>query len=170
MLTLGMLLSLPSPVPRLNQKMFKPEYFDHLEKTRQASDAVADVKDWIGLHGGNWSSDNIRMWLPSILKQPNVDGSSEGHVAHHPQLTHSSQNTSRTFLPTISSRLCPGLEIANRQPHYWRVTTTIPLKVCRQIRSQKLAKVALRGGMEQHGPRIRSIFGWRRTILANFEA
>jgi hypothetical protein len=58
----------------MNQKMFKPEYFEYLKKTQQANDEVADIKDWIGAHGGNWSSNHIRMWLPSVLKQPNVDG------------------------------------------------------------------------------------------------
>lgn len=72
MLTLGTLVSLPSPVPRLNQKMFKPEYFEYFKKTQQANDEVADVKDWIGVNGGDWSSNDIRMWLPSVLKQPNV--------------------------------------------------------------------------------------------------
>jgi hypothetical protein len=59
--------------------MFKPEYFEYLKKTQQANDEVADVKDWITAHGGDWSSNNIRMWLPSVLKQPDVSGRSRSY-------------------------------------------------------------------------------------------
>ncbi|KAF9644261.1 hypothetical protein BDM02DRAFT_3103228, partial [Thelephora ganbajun] len=47
LLTLGTLHSLPVPVPRRSQKMFKPEFFEQLKRTREASDATWDVSDWL---------------------------------------------------------------------------------------------------------------------------
>jgi cell cycle checkpoint protein len=44
---MGTLHSLPSPVPRRGQKLFKPEFFDYLTKEKDAWDAVRDVRGWI---------------------------------------------------------------------------------------------------------------------------
>ena len=46
LLTLGTLHSLPVPVPRRSQKMFKPDFFEQLKRGREASDAAWDVSDW----------------------------------------------------------------------------------------------------------------------------
>ncbi|KAJ6617530.1 Rad17 cell cycle checkpoint protein-domain-containing protein [Mycena sp. CBHHK59/15] len=47
LLTMGTLHSLPSPVVRRSQKVFKPEFFDFLNKEKDAWDAVRDVRGWI---------------------------------------------------------------------------------------------------------------------------
>ncbi|KZV83516.1 hypothetical protein EXIGLDRAFT_683706 [Exidia glandulosa HHB12029] len=51
LLTLGVLHSLPAPVPRKNQKMFKPEIFEIFRKTREAEHAARDVRAWLGQWG-----------------------------------------------------------------------------------------------------------------------
>lgn len=62
-------MSLPSPVPRLNQKMYKPEYFQHLDKTQQATEAAQDVKEWITLKSEfPWTVEAVKLQLPSVLK------------------------------------------------------------------------------------------------------
>jgi len=47
LLTLGTLHSLPSPVPRQSQKVFKPEFFKSLQKEKDARDAVTITREWI---------------------------------------------------------------------------------------------------------------------------
>ena len=47
LLTLGTLHSLPTPVPRKGQKMYKPEFFDVLKRTKDAAEAVEDVGCWL---------------------------------------------------------------------------------------------------------------------------
>ncbi|EJD40741.1 P-loop containing nucleoside triphosphate hydrolase protein [Auricularia subglabra TFB-10046 SS5] len=48
LLTLGVLHSLPTPVPRTGQKMYKPEFFETLRKTREAEGGARDVLAWLG--------------------------------------------------------------------------------------------------------------------------
>lgn len=43
----GTLHSLPTPVPRRNQKLIKPEYFDVLERTKKAKEEAAAVRNWL---------------------------------------------------------------------------------------------------------------------------
>ncbi|KAG8912320.1 Cell cycle checkpoint protein rad17 [Tulasnella sp. 408] len=47
MLTLGTLHALPSPVSRRGQKTFKPEFFDALNKTKDAERSLEDVRCWL---------------------------------------------------------------------------------------------------------------------------
>lgn len=50
---------MPVPVPRRSQKMFKPEFFEQLKKTREASDAAWDVSEWFS---------RVRLIPPSRLE------------------------------------------------------------------------------------------------------
>lgn len=54
LLTLGTLHSLPSPVPRRGQKMYKPAFFDALKTQRVAEDAVADTRGWLAEYGSEY--------------------------------------------------------------------------------------------------------------------
>ncbi|EAU86703.2 hypothetical protein CC1G_06464 [Coprinopsis cinerea okayama7 len=47
LVALGTMHSLPSPVIRRSQKIYKPEFFDVLQKERDARDAVRLAKEWI---------------------------------------------------------------------------------------------------------------------------
>ncbi|KIY50228.1 P-loop containing nucleoside triphosphate hydrolase protein, partial [Fistulina hepatica ATCC 64428] len=47
LLTLGTLHSLPSPVERRGQKIFKPEFFDIWTKEKDAHERVRDVRTWL---------------------------------------------------------------------------------------------------------------------------
>ncbi|KAJ7720282.1 Rad17 cell cycle checkpoint protein-domain-containing protein [Mycena maculata] len=78
LLTLGTLHSLPTPVPRRSQKLFKPEFFDSLTKEKDAWDAVRDVRGWIaedarsrdgdGWRLGRWSRAEVVTELGGVLK------------------------------------------------------------------------------------------------------
>jgi cell cycle checkpoint protein len=47
LLTLGTLHSLPSPVTRRSQKVFKPAFFDCLQREKDAWDGVRDTQIWM---------------------------------------------------------------------------------------------------------------------------
>lgn len=47
LLTLGTLHSLPSPVTRRSQKIFKPAFFDCLQREKDAWEGVRDTQAWI---------------------------------------------------------------------------------------------------------------------------
>lgn len=70
-LTMGTLISLPSPVPRQGQKLFKPDYFEYLKKDHNANDAILDVQEWLWTRQDIWSAENIQLWLPSVLRHQN---------------------------------------------------------------------------------------------------
>jgi cell cycle checkpoint protein len=76
---MGTLISLPSPVPRQGQRLFKPDYFDHLKESQKARDAVIQVHDALCSQRGIWSTENIRLLLPSILRYK----ASIGALLHH---------------------------------------------------------------------------------------
>lgn len=98
-LTLQTLLALPSPVPRRNQKMFKPEFFEYLTKTREAEMGVADVKAWLGRTGSfRWGKEDVELHLTTVL--PHM-GSKDILGAHFS----SSTKGSRTDAPLEVVRL-----------------------------------------------------------------
>ncbi|KAJ6475701.1 Rad17 cell cycle checkpoint protein-domain-containing protein [Mycena vitilis] len=78
LLTMGTLHSLPTPVPRRSQKLFKPEFFNFLTKEKDAWDAVRDVRGWLvedatskegeGWGLGGWSRAEVAMGLGGVLK------------------------------------------------------------------------------------------------------
>lgn len=74
LLTLGTLHSLPVPVPRRSQKTFKPEFFEHLKRTREASDAVWHVSDWFSRGTsqvcGRWNRDDLVCEAGVVLNTP----------------------------------------------------------------------------------------------------
>ncbi|KZS89110.1 Rad17-domain-containing protein [Sistotremastrum niveocremeum HHB9708] len=47
LVSLGVLHSLPSPVTRRSQKLYKPEFFDELKKSRECETAMVDLRDWL---------------------------------------------------------------------------------------------------------------------------
>ncbi|TDL27922.1 P-loop containing nucleoside triphosphate hydrolase protein [Rickenella mellea] len=81
LLAMGTLHSLPSPVARRSQKMFKPEFFDALKRSHEADDAIADVREWMqnlfiasdgvtyeSISTGGWSKDEVVRELGAILR------------------------------------------------------------------------------------------------------
>ncbi|KZT21907.1 hypothetical protein NEOLEDRAFT_1098529 [Neolentinus lepideus HHB14362 ss-1] len=77
LVSLGTLHSLPSPVPRRSQQMYKPEFFENLKQCRDSQDAVEDVMQWLsgiaqmdpGIAGGTqWKKSEIAMELGPILR------------------------------------------------------------------------------------------------------
>ncbi|EIM79628.1 Rad17-domain-containing protein [Stereum hirsutum FP-91666 SS1] len=75
--TLSTLHALPSPVPRKNQKMHKPEFFENLRKTRTADeDGMGGVRGWLTMTFATgtiqpaslWSRHSIVLELPGVLK------------------------------------------------------------------------------------------------------
>ncbi|KAL5483394.1 RAD17 [Sanghuangporus weigelae] len=91
LLALGTLHSLPSPVTRRGQKIYKAEFFDFLKKTRDAEDAVSDVSCWLQESGSvRWSRDEIATEMGSVLKMQ-TRGSASGNLkdAIDPPASHS---------------------------------------------------------------------------------
>ncbi|KAJ7916174.1 Rad17 cell cycle checkpoint protein-domain-containing protein [Mycena leptocephala] len=93
LLTMGTLHSLPTPVPRRGQKLFKPEFFDFLTKEKDAWDAVRDVRGWIvedatakegeGWRLGGWSRAEVVMDLGGVLKARDIKQTpSQAPVSH----------------------------------------------------------------------------------------
>ncbi|KAE9384487.1 checkpoint protein Rad24 [Gymnopus androsaceus JB14] len=66
LLALGTLHSLPTPVPRLNQKVYKPEFFDNLKKEKEAWEGVRDVRSWIVDQGAE-SGWDLGAWTPIAI-------------------------------------------------------------------------------------------------------
>ncbi|KAJ3725037.1 Rad17 cell cycle checkpoint protein-domain-containing protein [Lentinula guzmanii] len=66
LLALGTLHSLPTPVPRLNQKVCKPEFFDNLNKEKEAWEGVRDVRSWI-IDQGSDDGWNLSAWTPTAI-------------------------------------------------------------------------------------------------------
>ncbi|KAE9384363.1 hypothetical protein BT96DRAFT_1008154 [Gymnopus androsaceus JB14] len=54
LLAIGTLRSLPTPVPRLNQKVYKPEFFDNLKKEKEAGRRAYGTSAWIVDRGWEW--------------------------------------------------------------------------------------------------------------------
>ncbi|KAJ7211337.1 Rad17 cell cycle checkpoint protein-domain-containing protein [Mycena pura] len=93
LLTLGTLHSLPSPVPRRGQKLFKPEFFDFLAKEKDAWDAVRDVRGWLmedaaaqegdGWRLGGWCRAEVVTELGGVLKARDAKASRPHAPASH---------------------------------------------------------------------------------------
>ncbi|KAF9462541.1 Rad17 cell cycle checkpoint protein-domain-containing protein [Collybia nuda] len=87
LLTLGTLHSLPTPVTRRSQKIFKPAFFECLQKEKNAWDAVRDARGWVLGEGiiqgtnresswaaGGWSRTDVAIELGGILKAKDAVG------------------------------------------------------------------------------------------------
>ncbi|CAK5274318.1 unnamed protein product [Mycena citricolor] len=91
LLSLGTLHSLPTPVSRRGQKLFKPEFFDFLSKEKAAWDSVRDVRSWIGQdaphkEGGepaSWSRTEVAVQLGTVLKNRDKFNSNMKGPASH---------------------------------------------------------------------------------------
>ncbi|KAJ7595664.1 Rad17 cell cycle checkpoint protein-domain-containing protein [Mycena floridula] len=98
LLTLGTLHSLPSPVQRRNQKVFKPEFFDFLSKEKDALDAVRDSKSWlleqatlkdtVAWRAGGWSNNAVAMELGGVLKARDSQRNPQGPPRTHKLFSH----------------------------------------------------------------------------------
>ncbi|KAJ7170997.1 Rad17 cell cycle checkpoint protein-domain-containing protein [Mycena filopes] len=96
LLTLGTLHSLPSPVPRRSQKMFKPEFFEYLNKEKDAWEAVRDIRGWLVGEGasatdegsddpaplGTWSRAEVVTGLGAVLKARDLKGGKRAPASH----------------------------------------------------------------------------------------
>lgn len=85
LLTLGTLHSLPSPVTRRSQKIFKPAFFDCLQREKDAWEGVRDTQAWIAAGQTNgagfasstagWSPTEVAMELGGVLRAKDTLGS-----------------------------------------------------------------------------------------------
>ncbi|KLO11926.1 Rad17-domain-containing protein [Schizopora paradoxa] len=90
LLTLGSLHALPSPVPRRSQKLYKPAFFDVLKRTREAEEAVSDVRLWMQedcvshsqMRAGGWTNMDVAIESGGVLKAYNSKGSERRPPPH----------------------------------------------------------------------------------------
>ncbi|KAH9855575.1 Rad17-domain-containing protein [Lenzites betulinus] len=72
LVALGTIHALPSPVPRRNQKPFKPAFFDVLRRTGEAEDGVRDVQAWLqqntALALPGWSQREVALHTGTTLR------------------------------------------------------------------------------------------------------
>ncbi|KAF9043827.1 Rad17-domain-containing protein [Hymenopellis radicata] len=86
LLTMGTLHALPSPVERKSQKIYKPDFFENLNKEKDAWASVLDVRRWLvekttadpdgGWRAGAWSRNDIAMEVGGVLKARDALGAS----------------------------------------------------------------------------------------------
>ncbi|KAJ3772800.1 Rad17 cell cycle checkpoint protein-domain-containing protein [Lentinula raphanica] len=70
LLALGTLHSLPTPVPRLSQRVCKPVFFENLNKEKKGWEGVRDVRSWIIDQNSSGSDDsgwNLSTWTPTAI-------------------------------------------------------------------------------------------------------
>ncbi|KAI0634894.1 Rad17-domain-containing protein [Trametes polyzona] len=72
LVALGTLHALPSPVPRKNQKPFKPAFFDALQRLNEAEDGVRDVQMWLQQNSTlavpGWSQREVALSTGTVLR------------------------------------------------------------------------------------------------------
>ncbi|KAI0764825.1 P-loop containing nucleoside triphosphate hydrolase protein [Fomes fomentarius] len=72
LVTLGTLHALPSPVPRRNQKPYKPAFFDNLRRKHDAEDGVRDIQMWLQQLGhmplSGWSPEDVALGVGTVLR------------------------------------------------------------------------------------------------------
>ncbi|KAH9914163.1 Rad17-domain-containing protein [Epithele typhae] len=84
LVALGTLHALPSPVPRRNQKPFKPAFFESLRRQRAAEEGVQSVQAWLQRAGGmpsaKWAQREVALGAGTVLRL--ADGSARVPPAH----------------------------------------------------------------------------------------
>ncbi|KAI0646066.1 Rad17-domain-containing protein [Trametes meyenii] len=72
LVALGTMHALPSPVPRRNQKPYKPSFFEALRRRGEADDGVRDVQMWLLQNGGHatpgWSHRDVALEVGTVLR------------------------------------------------------------------------------------------------------
>ncbi|KAI0827180.1 Rad17-domain-containing protein [Trametes gibbosa] len=72
LVALGTLHALPSPVPRRNQKSFKPAFFDAIRRTSEVEDGVRDVQMWLQQNSAlalpGWSQRDVALHTGTTLR------------------------------------------------------------------------------------------------------
>ncbi|KAI0353325.1 hypothetical protein OH77DRAFT_1483691 [Trametes cingulata] len=141
LVALGTLHALPSPVPRRNQKPFKPGFFEALRKQHEAEDGVRDVQMWLQQSGDvavpGWSQTEVALSVGNVLR------------ARDTYTSHSSTPSSSRAPPT--HRLFSTLEFARDNvgiaelAEEGDVTLDAP-EIEREVRP---VKVPLRAGEEE---------------------
>ena len=78
--------SLPSPVPRRSQKIFKPEFFEVLKKSREAEESVMDTEEWLNYAavnetegGRRWAREEVVLELGGVLQALDACGVGMSH-------------------------------------------------------------------------------------------
>ncbi|KAG7092916.1 hypothetical protein E1B28_009221 [Marasmius oreades] len=114
LLALGTLHSLPTPVQRRSQRVFKPEFFNVLQKEKEAWEGVKDVRSWI-IHrtvakkeSDDWSGPlgwDISRWSPSLIatELAAVLKIRDGHRSGRPPSSHRLFSALKFVKPALSA-------------------------------------------------------------------
>ncbi|RDX46443.1 Rad17-domain-containing protein [Lentinus brumalis] len=88
LVALGTLHALPTPVPRRNQKPYKPAFFENLRRQNEAEDGVRDVQMWLQQLGSmpvaSWNPRDVALGVGTLLRA----GESSGRFATQAPYTH----------------------------------------------------------------------------------
>ncbi|RPD65187.1 P-loop containing nucleoside triphosphate hydrolase protein [Lentinus tigrinus ALCF2SS1-7] len=87
LVALGTLHALPTPVPRRNQKPYKPAFFENLKRQNEAEDGVRDVQAWLQLGNwpvSSWPTRDVALGAGTVLRV----GESSGRFAQQVPFTH----------------------------------------------------------------------------------
>lgn len=77
-------------MPRRSQKLYKPAFFDVLKRTREAEDAIGDVRLWMQeecvaqaqMRAGGWTEGEVVVEAGAVLKACSMAGSSRRPPPH----------------------------------------------------------------------------------------
>ncbi|KAJ3849140.1 Rad17 cell cycle checkpoint protein-domain-containing protein [Lentinula lateritia] len=115
LLALGTLHSLPAPVPRLNQKVCKPDFFDNINEEKESWDGVRDVRSWIinqgtdsGWNFSGWNSRTIATELGGVLRARDATSSPETPFTQRAPPSHRKFSNLKFVYPKSDRKLIGG--------------------------------------------------------------
>ncbi|KAJ3860845.1 Rad17 cell cycle checkpoint protein-domain-containing protein [Lentinula novae-zelandiae] len=115
LLALGTLHSLPAPVPRLNQKVCKPDFFDNINKEKESWDGVRDVRSWIinqgtdsGWNFSGWNPRTIATELGGVLRARDATSSTETPFAQRAPPSHRTFSNLKFLYPKSDRKSIGG--------------------------------------------------------------
>ncbi|KAJ4474014.1 Rad17 cell cycle checkpoint protein-domain-containing protein [Lentinula edodes] len=115
LLALGTLHSLPAPVPRLNRKVCKPDFFDNINKEKESWDGVRDVRSWIinqgtdsGWNFSGWNPRTIATELGGVLRARDATSSPETPFAQRAPPSHRTFSSLKFVYPKSDRKSIGG--------------------------------------------------------------
>ncbi|KAJ3807435.1 Rad17 cell cycle checkpoint protein-domain-containing protein [Lentinula aff. lateritia] len=104
-----------APVPRLNQKVCKPDFFDNINEEKESWDGVRDVRSWIinqgtdsGWNFSGWNSRTIATELGGVLRARDATSSPETPFTQRAPPSHRKFSNLKFVYPKSDRKLIGG--------------------------------------------------------------